>query len=188
MINATQIRKGMVIILDGALYKVHEATHITPGRWKAMIQTKLRSLRDGSITDYRFRSEDRVEQAFLEESEMEFLYKSGDDSVFMNLENFDQIRLSADIIGDGVNYLVPNIVFTIETHEGKPVGIRPPLTVDLKVVKTEPYLKGATQSASNKPATLETGLVVAVPQFIKEGDIVRVDTREGKYIERAKSG
>jgi elongation factor P len=188
MINATQIRKGMVIILDGALYKVHEATHITPGRWKAMIQTKLRSLKDGTITDYRFRSEDRVEQAFLEESEMEFLYKSGDDSVFMNLENFDQIRLSADIIGDGVNYLVPNIVFTIETHEGKPVGIRPPLTVDLKVVKTEPYLKGATQSASNKPATLETGLIVTVPQFIKEGDIVRVDTREGKYIERAKSG
>ena len=188
MINATQIRKGMVIILDGALYKVHEATHITPGRWKAMIQTKLRSLKDGTITDYRFRSEDRVEQAFLEESEMEFLYKSGDDSVFMNLENFEQIRLSADIIGDGVNYLVPSIVFTIETHEGKPVGIRPPLTVDLKVVKTEPYLKGATQSASNKPATLETGLVVTVPQFIKEGDIVRVDTREGKYIERAKSG
>ncbi len=188
MINATQIRKGMVIILDGALYKVHEATHITPGRWKAMIQTKLRSLKDGTITDYRFRSEDRVEQAFLEESEMEFLYMSGDDAVFMNLENFDQIRLSADIIGDGVNYLVPNIVFTIETHEGKPVGIRPPLTVDLKVVKTEPYLKGATQSASNKPASLETGLVVTVPQFIKEGDIVRVDTRDSKYIERAKSG
>ncbi len=188
MINATQIRKGMVIILDGSLYKVHEATHITPGRWKAMMQTKLRSLKDGTITDYRFRSEDRVEQAFLEESEMEFLYKSGDDSIFMNLENFEQIRLSPDIIGDGVNYLVPNTVFTIETHEGKPVGIRPPLTVDLKVVKTEPYLKGATQSASNKPATLETGLVVTVPQFIKEGDLVRVDTREGKYIERAKSG
>jgi elongation factor P len=188
MINATQIRKGMVIILDGSLYKVHEATHITPGRWKAMIQTKLRSLKDGTITDYRFRSEDRVEQAFLEESEMEFLYRSGDDAIFMNLENFEQIRLSPDIIGDGINYLVPNTVFTIETHEGKPVGIRPPLTVDLKVVETEPYLKGATQSASNKPATLETGLVVTVPQFIKEGDLVRVDTREGKYIERAKSG
>ncbi len=188
MINATQIRKGMVIILDGSLYKVHEATHITPGRWKAMIQTKLRSLKDGTITDYRFRSEDRVEQAFLEESEMEFLYRSGDDAIFMNLENFEQIRLSPDIIGDGINYLVPNTVFTIETHQGKPVGIRPPLTVDLKVVKTEPYLKGATQSASNKPATLETGLVVTVPQFIKEGDLVRIDTRDGKYIERAKSG
>jgi elongation factor P len=187
MINATQIRKGMVIILDGSLYKVHEATHITPGRWKAMIQTKLRSLKEGTITDYRFRSEDRVEQAFLEESEMEFLYKSGDDAIFMNLENFEQIHLSPEIIGDGVNYLVPNTVFTIETHAGKPVGIRPPLTVDLKVVKTDPYLKGATQSASNKPATLETGLVVTVPQFIKEGDFVRVDTREGKYIERAKS-
>ncbi len=188
MINATQIRRGMVIILDGVLYKVHEATHITPGRWKAMVQTKLRNLKDGSISDYRFRSEDRVEQAFLEETEMEFLYKIDDEAVFMNLENFEQIRLPSEVIGDAVNYLVPNIVFTIETHEGKPVGIRPPLTVDLRVVRTDPFMKGATQSASSKPATLETGLVVTVPQFIKEGDIIRVDTREDKYIERVKSG
>src|SRR4030042_3569679 len=119
MINATQIRRGMVILLDGALYKVHEATHITPGRWKAMIQTKLRSLKDGSISDYRFRSEDRVEQAYLEETEMEFLYKSGEDAVFMNLENYEKIRLSPDVIGTGASYLAPNIVFTIETHQGK---------------------------------------------------------------------
>jgi elongation factor P len=187
MINATQIRRGMLIILDGALYKVHEATHITPGRWKAMIQTKLRSLKDGSISDYRFRSEDRVEQAFLEETEMEFLYKSGEDAVFMNLENYEQIRLSPDVIGAGASYLAPNIVFTIETHQGKPVGVLPPLTVELRVVQTDPFLKGATQSASSKPAVLETGLVVTVPQFIKEGDIVKVDTREDKYLERVKS-
>jgi len=187
MINATQIRKGMTIKLEGNLYKVLEAVHITPGRWKAMVQTKLRNLKDQSLLDYRFRSEDRIEQAFLEEVEMEFLYRSGEDAVFMNLENYDQVRLSPDILGDAVKYLVPNIVFTIEMHEGKPVGVRPPLTVDLKVVKTEPYLKGATQSATNKPATMETGLVVTVPQFIKEGDIVRIDTREDKYVERAKS-
>ncbi|MBM3284929.1 MAG: elongation factor P [Candidatus Aminicenantes bacterium] len=187
MINATQIRKGMTIKLEGNLYKVLEAVHITPGRWKAMIQTKLRNLRDQSLLDFRFRSEDRIEQAVLEGVEMEFLYKSGEDAVFMNLENYEQIRLSPDIIGDGVKYLVPNIVFTVEMHEGKPVGVRPPLTVDLKVVETEPYLKGATQSATSKPATLETGLVVTVPQFIKEGDLIRVDTREDKYVERAKS-
>jgi len=186
MINATQIRKGMMIKLEENLYKVLEATHITPGRWKAMIQTKLRNLKDQSLLDYRFRSEDRVEQAFLEEVEMQFLYKSGDDAIFMNLENYEQIRLAPEIIGDGANYLVPNIVFTIELHEGKPVGARPPLTVEMKVVKTDPYLKGATQSASNKPAALETGLVVSVPQFIKEGDVIRVDTREDKYVERAK--
>jgi elongation factor P len=187
MINATQIRRGMIIILDGSLYRVLEAVHITPGRWKAMIQTKLRSLKEGTLLNHRFRSEDRVEQAFLEEVDMEFLYMSGEDAVFMNLENFEQIRLSPEIIGDGAHYLVPNIVFKIELHENKPVGVQPPLTVDLKVVQTDPYLKGATQSASNKPATLETGLIVMVPQFINEGDIIRVDTREDKYIERAKS-
>jgi len=186
MINATQIRKGMMIKLEGNLYKVLEATHITPGRWRAMIQTKLRNIKDQSLLDYRFRSEDRVEQAFLEEVEMEFLYRSGEDAIFMNLENYEQIRLSPETIGASVNYLGPNIVMTIELHEGKPVGVQPPLVAELKVVKTEPYLKGATQSASNKPATLETGLVITVPQFIKEGDVVRVDTREDKYVERAK--
>jgi elongation factor P len=176
----------MILKLEGNLYKVLEAIHITPGRWKAMIQTKLRNLKDQTLLDHRFRSEDRVEQAFLEEVEMEFLYKSGDDAIFMNLENYEQIRLSPEIIGESTNYLVPNIIFTIELDEGKPVGAQPPLVVELKVVKTEPYLKGATQSASNKPATLETGLVISVPQFIKEGDVVRVDTREDTYVERAK--
>lgn len=186
MINATQIRRGMIILLDGNLYRVLEAVHITPGRWKAMVQTKLRGLKEGTLLNHRFRSEDRVEQAFLEEVEMEFLYKSGEDAIFMNLENYEQIRLSPEIIGDGVNYLVPNIVFKIELYEGKPVGVEPPLTVDMKVVKTEPFLKGATQSASYKPATLETGLTVTVPPFINEGDVIRIDTREDKYIERAK--
>jgi elongation factor P len=118
---------------------------------------------------------------------MEFLYRDGSDFVFMNLETFEQLSLNEELIGDAINYLVPNVVFTIEMHEGKPVGVKPPLTVDLKVIKTEPYLKGATQSASGKPATLETGLTVTVPQFIREGDIVRIDTREDKYVERVKT-
>ncbi len=186
MINATQIRRGMIILLEGQLYRVLEAVHITPGRWKAMVQTKLRSLKEGTLLNHRFRSEDRVEQAYLEEVEMEFLYKAGDEAIFMNLENYEQIRLSPEIIGDGINYLVSNIVFKIELYEGKPVAVEPPLTVDLKVVKTEPFLKGATQSASYKPAVLETGLTVSVPPFINEGDVIRIDTREDKYIERAK--
>lgn len=184
MINATQIRKGMVLRINGDLYKVLEAVHVAPGNWKAIVQTKLRKLKDQTLIDYRFRSEDRVEQAYLEEVEMEFLYRSGEDFIFMNLKNFEQIRLPRELIGEGINYLVPNVVFTMEMFEGKPVGVRPPLTVDLRVVKTEPYLKGATQSASNKPATLETNLVITVPQFIKEGDVVRIDTRENKYLER----
>ncbi len=187
MINATQIRKGMIIEMEKTLYRVLEAQHITPGRWKAMIQAKLRKLKDGSLLDYRFRSEDRVEQAFLEEFEMEFLYREGDDYIFMNLENYEQLKLSAETIGDGVKYLIPNIVITVEEHEGKPVGVRLPTTVDLPVVKTEPTMVGATKSASAKPAVLQNGLTISVPQFIKEGDVIRIDTREDKYLERVKA-
>lgn len=187
MINATQIRKGMVIKVEGELYKVLEATHITPGKGQALMQTKLRSLKDQTLLDYRFRSKDRVEQAYLEKIEMEFLYQSGNEYIFMNLENYEQIKLPLEIIGDSTNYLIPNAVFSVEMHEGRPVGIEPPLTINLKVVKTEPFLKGATQSASSKPAVVETGITINVPQFIKEGDIIRIDTREDKYLERIKS-
>jgi len=118
---------------------------------------------------------------------MEFLYQNGDEYVFMNRETFDQVSFPSEVLGEGVSYLVPNIVFIAEFHQGQAVGIRPPTTVDLRIAQTEPFLKGATQSASNKPAVLETGLQVSVPQFIKEGDIIRVDTRENKYLERVKS-
>ena len=177
----------MVIKIQGEIYKVLEVTHITPGKGQALMQTKLRNLKDQTLLDYRFRSKDKVEQAFLEQIDMEYLYKERDGFVFMNLDNYEQIKLPSEVIGEGVNYLIPNVIFSIEMHERKPVGTNPPLTIDLKVVKTEPFLKGATQSASSKPAVLETGITVNVPQFIKEGDIVRIDTRENKYLERTKS-
>jgi len=186
MINATQIRRGMVLKIEGKLFKVLEATHITPGKGQALMQTKLRNLNDQTLLDYRFRSKDKVEQAYLEKIEMEFLYQDGNDYVFMNLVNYEQIKLNEDVIGDEVDYLIPNVVFSIEMHEGSPVGVEPPLTLDLKVIKTEPFLKGATQSASSKPAELETGITINVPPFIKEGDIIRIDTRDNKYLERAK--
>lgn len=186
MINATQLRKGMIIKIDDELYKVLETTHVTPGKGQALMQTKLRKLRDQTLHDYRFRSKDKVEQAYLEEIEMEYLYQEGDYYIFMNLENYEQLKLDEETIGSAVNYLVPNVVFTIEMYEGKPVGINPPLTIELKVIKTAPFLKGATQTASNKPATLETGITLNVPQFISEGDIVRIDTRDDKYLERVK--
>ncbi|MGD8534835.1 MAG: elongation factor P [Candidatus Aminicenantes bacterium] len=186
MINATQIRKGMVIKVEGKLYKVLEATHVTPGKGQALMQTKLRNLNDQTLLDYRFRSKDKVEQAYLEKIEMEFLYQDGNEYVFMNLDNYEQNKLSKDVIGAEVAYLIPNVVFFIEMHEGSPVGVEPPLTLDIKVVKTEPFLKGATQSASSKPAELETGITINVPPFIKEGDIIRIDTRDNKYLERAK--
>lgn len=186
MINATQLRKGMIIKLDEELYKILETTHVTPGKGQALMQTKLRKLKDYTLHDYRFRSKDRVEQIYLEEIEMEYLYQDGENYIFMNLENYEQIKLDEDTIGSALNYLIPNVVFTIEMYEGEPVGINPPLTLELKVIKTEPFLKGATQTASNKPATLETGISLNVPQFISEGDVIRIDTRDDKYLERVK--
>ena len=187
MIDATQIRKGMLIIFNGQLYRVMEMQLITPGRWKAMVQTKLRNVREGSQTEHRFRSEERLEQAHLEEIEMEFLYEQGGEYFFMNLETFETVKLEAEAIGDGVGYLLANVVITVQLFEGKPIGVLLPNSVDLKVVATEPSLKDATRSAVNKPATMETGIVISVPQFIKEGDVIRVDTRDGKYVERVKT-
>jgi elongation factor P len=187
MINATQIRKGMIIKVDAELYKVLDTTHVTPGKGQALMQTKLRRLSDQSLHDIRFRSKERVEQAYLETMEMEYLYPEGQDYVFMNTETYEQMKLTEEVLGSGLQYLIPNVIFSIQMYEGKPIGVDPPMTIELKVVKTAPYLKGATQSASNKPATLETGLTISVPQFIKEGDILRIDTRDDKYLERAKS-
>jgi len=187
MIDATQIRKGMVIVMNGQLFKIMEMQLITPGRWKAMVQTKLRNIKDGSQMEYRFRSEERVDQAYLEEVEMEFLYQQAGEYFFMNLETFETVRLEAEAIGEGIGYLKPNLVITVQLFEGKPIGVLLPNSVDLRVVTTEPSLRDATRSAVNKPATLETGLVITVPQFIKEGDAIRVDTRENKYVERVKT-
>jgi elongation factor P len=171
---------------DGFLYRVQDMQLITPGRWKAMVQTKLRSLRDNSIRDHRFRSVDRVEQVHLEEIEMEFLYQSGDDYIFMNHQTYDQVSLTAEVMGEAAKYAVPNVIFIIEMFEGRAVSVTPPTTVELKVAHTEPWMKGATAAAQYKPATMENGLVVSVPPFIQEGDILKIDTREDKYLERAK--
>ncbi len=187
MISATQLKKGMTIKHNGQLYQVFSTMHITPGNWRGMVQTKLRSLKSGAIMEHRFRSEDRVEQAYLETHEVEYLYSDGADYHFMNTETFEQFHLPADLLEGSIPYLIPNIRLQVEFYEGKPLGIRMPASVDLRVVSTEPALKGATVSNVNKPATLETGLVVQVPPFINEGELVRVDTSDGKYLERVKS-
>lgn len=186
MIQATQIRPGMVIVLGGDLYRVVNVTHITPGNKRGMVQSSLRNLKTGANYEHRFRSGDSVEQGVLESHEMEYLYASGDDYVFMNTETFDQIHLVADTLGNGIDYLTPNCKIQVDFHEGNPVAVTLPLTVDLKVVQTDPGLKGATVTNQTKPATLETGLVVQVPPFIDVGEKIRVDTSDGTYVERAK--
>ena len=184
MIQATQLKRGMCIKHAGDLYRVVEAQHKTPGNLRGMVQAKIRHLKSGSIIEHRFRSVDSVERALLDDSEMEFLYRDGDMYHFMNNESYEQIELSNEVLGEAVQYLLPNIKLKVEMYEGRPVGIELPMTVDMTVVETEPAIKGASVSNVGKPAKMETGLVVQVPPFINEGDVIRVDTATASYIER----
>ncbi|MBI4460562.1 MAG: elongation factor P [Acidobacteria bacterium] len=186
MIAATQLRPGNIIKHEGELFSVFSVSHRTPGNLRAFVQAKLRNLRTGAMVEHRFRSEDRVDQTILDEHQMEFLYRDGDDFHFMNTESYEQIHLSKETLGDSVYYLIPNVQIQVQFYEGNPVGIELPPTVDMTVVETEPGLKSATASNVTKSAKLETGLVVQVPPFINEGEKIRVDTAEGEYLERAK--
>jgi elongation factor P len=186
IIPATQLRVGMIIQHNNDLWRVMNVVHVTPGNWRGMVQTKLRNLRAGTQTEYRFRSEDKAERITLEQHQMEFLYEADGQYHFMNTEDYEQTALEADILGDAVHYLIPNSRIEVEFHEGKPMGVSLPKTVDLKVTETAPGLKSATVTNVLKPATTETGLVVPVPNFISEGDVIRVDTETGAYLSRAK--
>jgi elongation factor P len=186
MIQATQLKRGMVIKHEGDLYRVVEAQHKTPGNLRGMVQAKIRNLKTSSISDHRFRSVDMVERAILDETEMEFLYQDGDMYHFMNNETYEQMGLSNEVLGDAVSYLIPNIKLKIALWEERPVGIDLPLTVEMTVVETEPAIKGASVSNVGKPAKMETGLIIQVPAFVAEGDVIRIDTASGSYIERAK--
>ena len=185
MISSTQLRPGMVIKFNNELYSIFKMDHRTPGNLRGFVQVKMRSLRSGSMTEHRFSSEDKVERAMLEEIEMEYLYDDGEYYYFMNTENFEQMHLTRDILGDGVEYLVPQLKVNVEFYEGKPIGVELPPTVEMTVTETEPGLRGATVSNVTKPAKMETGLVVQVPPFINEGEKIRVSTAEGTYQERA---
>ena len=185
MISATQLRPGMVIKFNNELYSIFKTEHRTPGNLRGFVQAKMRNLRSWSMTDHRFSSEDRVEKANLEEHEMEYLYDDGEYYYFMNTESFEQMHMTRETLGDATQYLIPQFRVTVEFYEGRPISVELPPTVDLKVVETEPSLKGATVSNVTKPAKLETGLVVQVPPFISQGETIRVSTAEGTYLERA---
>ncbi|MBN2369053.1 MAG: elongation factor P [Vicinamibacteria bacterium] len=187
MIQATQIRRGMCIKHENELYRVVSMQHITPGNWRGMVQAKIRSLRTGAIVDHRFRSEDRVERAVLEEVTVQYLYHEGSLYHFMNSETYEQTALDEEILGDAISYLTPEISLKVEMFDDRPVGIELPLTVELEVMETEPSIKGASVSNQSKPAKMETGLIVNVPPFISIGDVVKIDTSSGAYIERIKA-
>jgi elongation factor P len=184
-ITATLLRPGAVIMHNKDLHQVFSVEHRTPGNKRGFIQAKLRNLRTGSMIDYKFRAEDSVDKVVLDEVQMEYLYKDGDDYYFMNIENYEQMHMTRDTLGDAVEYLTPNLQIKIEFHDEKPVGVELPQTVDLTVIETEPGIKSATASSVTKPAKTETGLIVQVPPFIGEGEKIKVDTSEGTYLSRA---
>ncbi len=185
--QATRLRKGMLIKMGEDLFRVLELQHVTPGNLRGFVRVKLRNIRSGSLSDQKLRSEDEIERATLDEKSMQFLYSDSDGASyhFMDTATYEQIALSDEILGDAASYLIPEMVIEMEFYGSEPVGIEMPQTVDLKVVETSPAIKGATASAQLKPAKLETGLVVQVPPFINEGDRVRVNTESGEYQSRA---
>ncbi len=187
LISATQLRAGMVIMHKDDLHRVLNVVHVTPGNWRGMVQTKVRNMRSGNASEHRFRSEDKVERITLEQNEMEYLYSDGDQYHFMNTENYEQIALTSDDLDGKEKFLLPNAKVEVEFHDTTPIGVSLPKHVDLKVVDTAPGLKGATVTNTLKPATVETGLVVQVPEFICVDEVIRVETESGDYVSRAKS-
>ncbi len=185
MIQSSQLRVGMCILFEGDVCRVMSAQHVTPGNLRGFVQAKMRNLRNGNSFEHRFGSTEKVERAILDTRQMEYLYSDPSGHHFMNQETYEQVTLDNETLGDSMLYLLPNTVIQVDFHDENPVGIELPNTVTLEVVDTEPSMKGATASASYKPAKMETGLTVMVPPFIEVGTKILIDTRENKYLSRA---
>jgi elongation factor P len=182
------IRRGMVLNMNGTLFYCLDRDLNTPGNWRAILYLKLKNLTTGSITDERVHPDDKVDVVYLETKDYSYSYKDGDDYVFVDKETFEPVTLGGDMVGDMMKYLRENDDVKITFYDGKALSMELPQTVTLKVVETEPGIKGATAAAQTKPAKLETGLVVQVPSFIAEGELIVVQTEDGKYLKRAKEG
>jgi elongation factor P len=182
---ATQLRKGMIVKIENNLYRIFDRQHVTPGNLRGFVRVKMRNIKNGSMAEEKFRSEDIVERVSLEQKDMQYLYNDGDGYHFMDIATYDQVQLRAELLGDLIGFLKPEMNIQVEFYGENPIGIELPQTVDLKVVSTMPGIKGATATNQLKPATLETGVVVQVPPFINEGDMIRVNTETGEYQTRA---
>ena len=179
------MKKGMLVKIENDLFRVLDLQHVTPGNLRGFVRVKFRNIRSGTLSDQKLRSEDTVERATLDETEMQYLYQDGDSFYFMDTTSYEQIHISSEALGESVSYLKPEMTIKVEFYGTEPVGIELPQTVDLKVTDTVPGIKGATASNQIKPATTETGLVVNVPPFINPGDVIRVSTDTGEYLSRA---
>ena len=180
-IQATRLKKGMLVKFGNDLFRVLDLQHFTPGNKRGFVQARMRNIRTGQQADNKFRAEEDVERAHLDERQMQYLYRDGDSFHFMDTNTYEQIHLDTEVLGDNANYILPEMVISMEFYGDEPVGIELPITVDLKVVDTTPGINRATASAQVKPATLETGLVVNVPAHVNVGDVIRVGTEDGEY-------
>lgn len=183
-ISTADFRTGLTIETGGEIYSIIGFQHVKPGKGGAFVRTKLRNLRTGAVVENTFRAGERMEQAMIERRTLQFLYRAGDDYTFMDLETFDQPTLGKDVVGESVAYLKPDSEVTVMKYGDEILGVELPHTIELTVTKTDPGLRGDTATGGSKPATMETGAVVNVPLFVNEGDVIRVDTRSGKYLER----
>ena len=183
-VGTSQFRNGLKIELDGVPFVIVYFQHVKPGKGGAFVRTKVKNLKTGRVLDRRFRAGERVEVADVDDRKMQFLYRDGDQLVFMDSESYDQIPFSSDQVGDAKKYLLENLVVDVLFWRDQPINIELPAFIEAAVTECEPGIKGDTASGATKPATLETGAVVQVPLFVKEGERIRVDTRTGEYVER----
>jgi len=185
LISTTDFRTGITFELDGDVVQVVEFQHVKPGKGAAFVRCKLRSVRTGSVVERTFRPGEKFPKAHIEHKEMQFLYKEGDSWVFMDTETYEQISIPESNLEDAPKYLKENMTMGIVFYQGDVIGVDLPKQVELKVVETEPGIKGDTASGGSKPATLETGVIVQVPFFVNESDVLLIDTRTGEYVSRA---
>jgi len=183
--TTNDLKNGMTLDIEGQLWNVVEFQHVKPGKGPAFVRTKLKSVLTGKVVDKTFNSGVKIDVAILEKREMNFLYKDGEDFVFMDNKTFDQTNISSEVVGDAVNYMLENTEAIVAVHEGNPLYIELAASVPLKVTYTEPGIQGDRSSGGTKPATVETGIEIQVPLFIKQDEIVIVDTRDGSYQGRA---
>ncbi len=182
--QANALRAGMCVLLNNEVCSIMSVTHRTPGNLRAFVQVRMRNLKNGNSFEHRFASTESVERAILDTIPMEYLYSDGNMHHFMSQENYEQVTMSDDVLGDTLQYMLPNSVIKVDFYDGLAVGIELPNTVVLEVIDTEPGMKGATASSSYKPAKMQTGLIVQVPPFIEPGTKIEIDTRENKYLRR----
>ena len=187
MATTNDLKNGMTLDLDGQLWTVVEFQHVKPGKGPAFVRTKMRQVLTGKVVEKTFNAGVKVEVAIVEKRDMQYLYKDGDDFVFMDLQSYDQMTIPAAVVGDAVNYLLENAEVIVAIHEGNPLYIELPASVELMITYTEPGLQGDRSSGGTKPATVETGITIQVPLFIKQDEKVLVDTRDGRYLGRANS-